>query len=73
MQRVVSLSLVVLLLLIEPVRAYIGPGVGGGTVAVVLGILAAVFLALVSILWYPLKRAVKARKAKRKAAEIEQP
>jgi MFS superfamily sulfate permease-like transporter len=39
--------------------AYIGPGVGSGAVAVVLGILAALFLALVGIIWYPMKRRLK--------------
>lgn len=37
-------------------EAYIGPGLGAGVIATVLGILASIFLALVAIVWYPLKR-----------------
>lgn len=46
-----------------PVHAYIGPGVGAGTIAVVLGILASIAMAFIAILWYPLKRLIKKRKA----------
>jgi hypothetical protein len=50
------------ILLASPAHAYIGPGVGAGTIAVVLGVIASIFLAFVAILWYPLKRLVKGRK-----------
>ncbi len=50
------------ILLASPAHAYIGPGVGAGTIAVVLGVIASIFLAFVAILWYPLKRLVKRRK-----------
>lgn len=46
--------------------AYIGPGLGVGTIGVVLGILGSVFLALIAILWYPVKRLFKKIKAGRK-------
>ena len=35
------------------VLAYIGPGLGGTAIAVVLGILASVALAVFTIFWYP--------------------
>lgn len=38
--------------------AYIGPGLGAGTIGVILGILGSVFLALFAIFWYPIKRAL---------------
>ena len=44
-------------------QAYIGPGAGAGTIAIVLGILSSIFLAFVGILWYPIKRLLKGRKA----------
>lgn len=60
----VSLWLFSLALLpLAPAHAYIGPGVGAGTVAVVLGIISSIFLAFVGILWYPIKRLIKGRKA----------
>ena len=46
--------------------AYIGPGMGGGVVAITLGFIAAIFLALFGILYYPIKREIKKRRNKKK-------
>jgi len=48
-----------------PSYAYIGPGMGGGIIAIVIGFFAAFFLALWGILYYPIKRALKSRKDKK--------
>ncbi len=40
-------------------HAYIGPGLAGGTIAAILGLLVAFFLFFVGIVYYPLKRIVK--------------
>ena len=48
-----------------PLYAYIGPGMGGGVIAIVVGFFAAIFLALWGILYYPIKRALKRRKDKK--------
>jgi len=45
-----------------PVFAYIGPGMGGGVIAAIFGIIAAFFLGLWGILYYPIKRAFKKNK-----------
>ena len=45
-----------------PFFAYIGPGMGGGIIAAIFGIIAAFFLGLWGILYYPIKRALKKRK-----------
>ena len=45
--------------------AYIGPGMGGGIIAAVFGIIAAFFLGLWGILYYPIKRAIKNKKLKK--------
>ena len=45
--------------------AYIGPGMGGGLIAAILGIIAAFFLGLCGILYYPIKRAFKNKKKKK--------
>jgi uncharacterized membrane protein len=37
---------------------YIGPGLDGGVIAAVLGILTSIVLALVAIIWYPIKRLI---------------
>ena len=36
--------------------AYIGPGMGAGIFAVIFGIIAAIFLGLIAIIWFPIKR-----------------
>ena len=44
--------------------AYLGPGMGGGIIAAIFGIIAAFFLGLWGILYYPIKRAFKNKKKK---------
>ena len=57
MKKVIYFALLVLLT--STAEAYIGPGLGMGTIGVVLGILASIFLTLIAIIWYPLKRLFK--------------
>ena len=45
--------------------AYIGPGMGGGVIAAIFGLIAAFFLGLWGILYYPIKRAFKNKKKKK--------
>lgn len=52
-----------------PALAYIGPGLGAGAMAVVIGILGSIVMAVVAVIYYPVKRVLKARRAK--AAEEE--
>ena len=49
-----------------PFFSYIGPGMGGGIIAAIFGIIAAFFLGLWGILYYPIKRAFKNKKNKKK-------
>ena len=46
--------------------AYLGPGMGGGVIAAIFGLIAAFFLGLWGILYYPIKRAFKNKKKKNK-------
>jgi preprotein translocase subunit SecD len=66
------LPLVILLVLIAPDQAdaYVGPGLGAGTIGVILGIIGSLFIALFAIIWYPLKRLFK--KKKKQGQETEQ-
>ena len=58
-----KINLIIILLLISSsVFAYIGPGMGGGVIAAVLGVIGAILLALFGILYYPIKRMLKNRK-----------
>ena len=61
--KLTALLTVPLVMAALPAQAYIGPGAGAGTIAVVLGILASIVMAFFAILWYPLKRVMKKRKA----------
>ena len=58
-----KINLIIALLIISsPVFAYIGPGMGGGVIAGILGVVGAILLALFGILYYPIKRMLKNRK-----------
>lgn len=64
-----KISLLTLLLLVaRPAEAYVGPGLGAGTIAVVLGILASIVMGFLAILWYPAKRLIRKRRAAKQAA-----
>ncbi len=55
------LTILVLSLNIYP---YIGPGMGGGVLAAIIGFLAAIVLGLWGILYYPIKRSLSKKKKK---------
>jgi hypothetical protein len=50
-------------------QAYIGPGVGAGVVATVLGVGSSIFLLLIGIIYYPIKRTVKMLRGKDKLSK----
>ena len=60
-----SILIISLFLISMPSYAYIGPGMGGGVIAAIVGFFAAILLALWGILYYPIKRALKNRKNKK--------
>jgi preprotein translocase subunit SecD len=47
----------------DAAHAYIGPGLGAGAIGTVIGILGSILVALFAVLYYPIKRMVKRRKA----------
>ena len=59
-----SIFISIILFNLSPFFAYIGPGMGGGVIAAIFGIIAAFFLGLWGILYYPIKRAFKNKKKK---------
>ena len=59
-----SILFLSLFLISLPSYAYLGPGMGGGAIAAVIGFFAAILLGLWGILYYPIKRALKNRKDK---------
>ncbi len=58
-----------LFLVSTPLHAYIGPGMGGGVIAAIIGFFAAILLGLWGILFYPIKRALKRRKDKKELSK----
>tara|TARA_Y100000816_G_C25669363_1_gene354909 strand:- start:221 stop:442 length:222 start_codon:yes stop_codon:yes gene_type:complete len=60
-----SILFISLFLISLPSYAYIGPGMGSGVIAAIVGFFAAVLLGLWGILYYPIKRALKRRKDKK--------
>lgn len=49
--------------------AYIGPGLSGGVIGIIIGVLTSIFLAIVAIFWYPIKRMLGIKKKKPAATE----
>ena len=53
----------------DPFFSYIGPGMGGGIIAAIFGIIAAFFLGLWGILYYPIERYLKNKQKKKKSSK----
>jgi hypothetical protein len=56
---------------IPAAHAYIGPGMGAGAIAALLGILSSIFLAIFAVVYYPFKRFMKRRRATHKPTETQ--
>jgi hypothetical protein len=52
-------------------HAYVGPGLGIGTLVVILGVIGSVFLALFGLIWYPIKRMFKKRRRSSESGKQE--
>ena len=59
LNTIACISVVLIILSPLSAQAYIGPGLGAGVVASVLGILAGIFMLIVGIVWYPIKKLYK--------------
>ena len=59
--RIIASSILIVLVIgwAELAYAYIGPGLGVGAIVAILGVIASVFIAILSLFWYPFKRILK--------------
>jgi hypothetical protein len=57
----------ILLASVSPAPAYIGPGAGISVLGSLLSILATVFVAIGAVLFWPLRKLMKRRKARRES------
>lgn len=67
-ERLLVAAIAVTVLFPAAAQAYIGPGVGAGAIAAVLGVIGSVLLAVFAVVYYPIKRMLK---KKRKPAQID--
>lgn len=65
-----SILFLCLFLISIPLYAYIGPGMGGGLIAAIIGFFAAILIGIWGILYYPIKRALKNRRDKKMLSKV---
>ena len=53
----------------DPAFAYIGPGSGLTLIGSVLAVIAVIFLSIVGFIWYPVRRLLRNKKARKADAE----
>ena len=58
-----------MLMLTQSAHAYVGPGMGVGALGVLIGIVSTVIMAIIGLVWYPLKRAMKGDASEEELAE----
>ena len=61
MQKLVLINLI-FILMTNTSYAYLGPGIGGGIIAATVGLVVAILIGLIGLIWFPLKKLLKKRK-----------
>ncbi len=61
MQKLVLINLI-FILMTNTSYAYLGPGIGGGIIAATVGLVVAILIGLIGLIWFPLKKLFKKRK-----------
>jgi hypothetical protein len=72
--QIIMPVLVAISMLLSPdyARAYIGPGLGAGTIGLIFGVLGSICLALFAVFWYPIKNFLKKIKVLKQRETIQQ-
>ena len=68
-EHALTAAAIVALVVPVPAAAYVGPGAGLSALGSLLALLAAVFVAIVGFVWYPVKRLLARRRAATAPAE----
>lgn len=63
MRTLIAIAILLSPTVSSPALAYVGPGLGLGTIGALAGVLLSVVLAVVALCWYPLKRLIRGRRA----------
>ena len=70
MRYLIALTLI-LALTPAMAQAYIGPGMGLGVVASLLGLVAVFFMVMLALIWFPLKRRIARHRAAKAEADAQ--
>lgn len=70
---IASLAAIALMATTVPAQAYVGPGLGLGAISTALGVVGAILLGIVSFVWYPIKRLIRAARRKQAAPTQSDP
>ena len=65
MYKLILINFFLIFIISSNSYAYLGPGIGGGSIAATLGIIIAIFAAMFGLIWFPIKRLIKKRKEKK--------
>lgn len=66
MQSIIINLFIFILYFQNPAMAYIGPGIGGGFLAIIAGFILTIFGAIAIIIYYPIKKFFYNKKKKKK-------
>ena len=56
-----------------PAYAYTGPGLGMGVLSVAVGVLGSIFLGILAVVWYPIKRLIRTLRKDRERPHNDAP
>lgn len=71
--RITLLLCAILALYTTPALAYVGPGAGLTAIGTMIAVIAALVLAVIGFVWYPLKRVMRRKRAARATDDSQKP
>ncbi len=71
MSTIAAVSATLVMTMVTPAFAYIGPGAGISAIGTFFAVIGAVVLLIVGFLWYPVKRMLRKKKAPAQAKPVQ--